>query len=98
MIARPCKLSPVSLVQGIPRRKRQKERKHFFFEKKKQKTFTHCGRQVRKGPKQCAPRGDKSFLVLFSKKNTFLSSFQGFDHARWQSQKTQVVPPISLID
>jgi hypothetical protein len=40
-----------------------RERKNFFFEKKKQKTFVSLVRAV-----QRYARGNKSFLVLFFKK------------------------------
>ena len=43
----------------------EKGRKQFFFEKKNQKTF---GPAVAEFPTACT-QGDKSFLVLFSKKN-----------------------------
>jgi hypothetical protein len=42
-------------------------RKHFFFEKKKQKTFAHLAAA---SPEALGP-GCKSFLVLFFKKEHF---------------------------
>jgi hypothetical protein len=44
---------------------RDEKDKHFFFEKKKQKTFSRC----RKSPEKCRAE-NKSFLVLFFKKRT----------------------------
>jgi hypothetical protein len=41
----------------------RKQRKRFFFEKKKQKTFEYWAEPI-----QRRPPGDKSFLVLFFKK------------------------------
>jgi hypothetical protein len=43
-------------------------RKRFFFEKKKQKTFTHCGQLTVQIGQVLAALIDKSFLVLFFKK------------------------------
>jgi hypothetical protein len=44
-----------------------KERKHFFFEKKKQKTFTPLSRAYPADTRQ----GIKVFLFFFSKKTIF---------------------------
>jgi hypothetical protein len=44
-------------------------KKQFFFEKKNQKTFANCIQYpVQKGPRQVPSATDKSFLVLFFKK------------------------------
>jgi len=47
-------------------------KKHFFFEKKKQKTFTSLSRAY----DQHLPKQSKVFWFFFSKKNAFLSSFR----------------------
>jgi hypothetical protein len=52
----------------------EEERKRFFFEKKKQKTFANCGlwRAVAQA------RRSKSFLVTFFQKSNFFLSFKFF--------------------
>jgi hypothetical protein len=45
-----------------------KVRKQFFFEKKNQKTFTHAASTPFKRANLAPPARDKSFLVLFFKK------------------------------
>jgi hypothetical protein len=47
----------------------QVRRKAFFFEKKKQKTFIRCFRRWVPALNGTLPVIDKSFLVLFFKKN-----------------------------
>src|SRR5271168_1483762 len=42
--------------------------KRFFFEKKKQKTFIHCRRHGDRTENSVPSETDKSFLVLFCKK------------------------------
>jgi hypothetical protein len=52
---------------------RGKVRKFFFFEKKKQKTFTNCRRQtLRRVQIDAARRGRKSFWLFFQKRTPFL--------------------------
>jgi hypothetical protein len=50
------------------------ERKNFFFEKKKQKTFTHFGKDI---IRTCS-KMDRSFLVLFYKKELLAVVSQPF--------------------
>jgi putative SOS response-associated peptidase YedK len=60
---------------------KQSESKRFFFEKKKQKTFAHCGlwQQRRHGPQQI-----RVFLLLFLQKKKFLLPTLAFKEcARW---------------
>jgi hypothetical protein len=45
-----------------------KRKKHFFFEKKKQKTFTHCVRQIVKRANTARAPMDKIFWVSFQKR------------------------------
>jgi hypothetical protein len=56
-------------VGAVPRRKADRETgKHFFFEKKKQKTLADRARSTRIGSAQTG----KAFCFFFSKKKTFL--------------------------
>jgi mono/diheme cytochrome c family protein len=49
-----------------------RRKKQFFFEKKNQKTFAHCGQQLVQEGQSRAALIDKSFLVLFFKKELLL--------------------------
>src|SRR5271170_548221 len=54
--------------------------KRFFFEKKKQKTFIHCRRHGVRTENSVPSETDKSFLVLFCKKERVaLLRFQWVD-------------------
>src|SRR5271170_5097754 len=54
--------------------------KRFFFEKKKQKTFIHCRRHGVRTENSVPSKTDKSFLVLFCKKERVaLLRFQWVD-------------------
>src|SRR5271170_5629457 len=54
--------------------------KRFFFEKKKQKTFIHCRRHGVRTENSVPSETDKSFLVLFCKKERLaLLRFQWVD-------------------
>ena len=62
-------IAPYRLLWGLPSKE---ERKHFFFEKKKQKTFSLAGSARGVLHRACAAPGTKVFWFFFSKKNTFL--------------------------
>jgi hypothetical protein len=57
----------------------EKERKHFFFEKKKQKTFTSVAGQV---PYQRTVAGSKSLLVLFFRKELLSFRYPNLNRPR----------------
>jgi hypothetical protein len=52
------------------------ERKHFFFEKKKQKTFVHCCKLGFNQGARTLPEISKSFLLLFFKKEVLAFSWR----------------------
>jgi hypothetical protein len=63
---------------------RLRERKRFFFEKKKQKTFVHLGPVCRRLRVSTGPKVIKVFWFFFSKKNA-LAFFPPHDkEAKWQ--------------
>jgi hypothetical protein len=66
------------IIDGVPS---HEERKDFFFEKKKQKTFGHLASAL---PERLGP-GFKSFLVLFFKKE--LLSFFPYGNSLSPPQK-----------
>jgi hypothetical protein len=60
-------------VGAVPRRKAEREKgKHFFFEKKKQKTFDYSASVLQERPKP----NSQSFLVLFFKKEPLSAACQ----------------------
>src|SRR5271156_6000859 len=74
--------------------------KRFFFEKKKQKTFIHCRRHGIRTENLVPSETDKSFLVLFCKKERLaLLRFQWVDlpgqkHSFSKKNRLSKFPPL----
>src|SRR5271167_1048779 len=72
------------------RQKVKMQAKRFFFEKKKQKTFIHCRRHGVRTENSVPSETDKSFLVLFCKKERVASlRFQWVDLPGQRRKKKQ---------
>jgi hypothetical protein len=71
MLSLPCRAPAPAVQQGFDFRSTgRKARKNFFFEKKKQKTFTICGQQAVQIGQPDAARNRQKFFGSFFQKRT----------------------------